>query len=46
MPFIKGPNGVELNVSEDLAAALLVNEGYEIVEPVIKKKPASKKSDD
>lgn len=43
MPKIKGPNGVVFEVSDDLAGALLKNEGeYVIVQPVVGK-PVTKK---
>ena len=40
MPLVKGPNGVKFEVSEDVAKALLVNDGYELVQPRGKAKPA------
>ncbi len=40
MPVVKGPNGVKFDVSDDVAAALLVNADYELVKPRGKAKPA------
>lgn len=41
MPFIVGPNGVKFEVSDEVAASLLVDgDEYEIVKPRGKAKPA------
>jgi hypothetical protein len=40
MPVVKGPNGVKFDFSDDVAAALLKNDGYELVKPRGKAKPA------
>lgn len=41
MPVVKGPNGVKFDVSDEVAASLLVNgDEYEIVKPRGKGKPA------
>ena len=40
MPVVKGPNGVKFQVSDEVAASLLVNgDEYELVKPRGKAKP-------
>lgn len=44
MARIKGPNGVVLTVSDDLAASLLRSQGYERVEDEAKAEPKATKA--